>query len=150
MQCDIHGGHFETEGRDAAVVSIGNDNTGGDGGVNEKATATITGGTFVAPAGVPAFIGAKNTGDPLISGGTFTSEVPERFYAPGYTSSETSDGRYQIVPARGMVATAGAGAFATVQEAVDAATGENAAVTLIADAVGSIRIPADKSIGSLT
>ena len=45
-----------------------------------------------------------------------------------------------------MVATAGAGAFATVQEAADAATGENAAVTLIADAVGSIRIPADKSI----
>ena len=145
VQCDIHGGHFETEGR-VTAVSIGNDNTGGDGGVNEKATATITGGTFVAPAGVPAFIGAKNTGDPLISGGTFTSEVPERFYAPGYTSSETSDGRYQIVPARGMVATAGAGAFATVQEAVDAATGENAAVTLIADAVGSIRIPADKSI----
>ncbi len=29
---------------------------------------------------------------------------------------------------------------------MDAATGENAAVTLIADAVGSIRIPADKSI----
>ena len=58
VQCDIHGGHFETEGR-VTAVSIGNDNTGGDGGVNEKATATITGGTFVAPAGVPAFIGAS-------------------------------------------------------------------------------------------
>lgn len=49
----INGGTFETEGTYTAAL-IGNDNTGGDGGINEKATAVINGGVFKAPEGVPA------------------------------------------------------------------------------------------------
>ncbi|MFR8528819.1 MAG: hypothetical protein ACLVDP_17765 [Flavonifractor plautii] len=53
----INGGTFETEGTYTAAL-IGNDNTGGDGGINEKATAVINGGVFKAPEGVPALKGA--------------------------------------------------------------------------------------------
>lgn len=61
--CVINDGYFETEGRQTAVL-IGNDNTGGDGGINAPATGIVRGGTFVAPVGVPALKGAERTGRP--------------------------------------------------------------------------------------
>ncbi len=81
VECYVNGGTFETEGRHAAAL-IGNDNTGGDGGINAQATAYITGGTFTAPEDVPALKGAPNTGDPVITGGTFSSDISA--YVPRY------------------------------------------------------------------
>ena len=67
----INGGTFETTGKNAAV-SIGNDNKG-DGGINAQSAAEINGGTFIAPEGVPAVKRATETGNLVITGGTFTS-----------------------------------------------------------------------------
>ena len=94
VRCIINGGTFETEGR-VTAVSIGNDNTGGDGVINAQATAEIYGGTFIAPEGVPAIIGAKNTGDPIIFGGKFTSEILDRYLISGYVCVE-EDGYYVV------------------------------------------------------
>ena len=94
VRCIINGGTFETEGKNAAVV-IGNDNTGGDGGINAQATAEIYGGTFIAPEGVPAIKGATKTGDPIIFGGSFTSEVSSLYLISGYEC--VKEGNYFVV-----------------------------------------------------
>lgn len=94
VRCIINGGTFETEGKYSAVL-IGNDNTSGDGGINAQATAEIYGGTFIAPEGVPAIIGAKNTGDPIIFGGKFTSEIMDQYLISGYVCVE-EDGYYVV------------------------------------------------------
>ena len=81
-ECVVNGGHFETKGKEAAVL-VGNDNTGGDGGINAKATTFVKGGTFIAPNGVTALKGAEKTGNPVITGGTFSSDV-SAYVADGY------------------------------------------------------------------
>ena len=91
--CVINDGYFETEGRQTAVL-IGNDNTGGDGGINAPATGIVRGGTFVAPVGVPALKGAERTGDPQITGGTFTSDVSQ--YVPGHHMAVEEDGTFVV------------------------------------------------------
>lgn len=52
VKCVVYGGSFESVSKTAAL--IGNDNTGGDGGINANATTEIKGGTFKAPAGQKA------------------------------------------------------------------------------------------------
>lgn len=89
VECVINGGYFETEGS-VSTALIGNDNTNGDGGINAKATAHINGGTFVAPDGVPSFVGAENTGDPQITGGNFSSD-PTKYVAKGYSVAKSGD-----------------------------------------------------------
>lgn len=96
VECVINGGHFETEGK-VTAVQIGNDNAGGDGGIMAQATGYINGGTFVAPEGVPALIGAKNTGDPIVTGGTFSKCDNLAQYIPAdgeeqYFIKETAEG----------------------------------------------------------
>lgn len=76
-KCIVTGGTFQSVSKTA--VLIGNDNTNGDGGINEKATSEIKGGTFIAPAAVAAVTGAPNTGTPVVSGGNFSSSVAEKY-----------------------------------------------------------------------
>ena len=75
VEAHISGGTY-TSAYQVAVL-CGNDNTGGDGGINAKATAYISGGTFTGGTGVngKALAAGDNTGDPLITGGTFSSDV---------------------------------------------------------------------------
>ena len=75
VEAHISGGTY-TSAYQVAVL-CGNDNPGGDGGINAKATAYISGGTFTGGTGVKgqALSAGKNTGDPLITGGTFSSDV---------------------------------------------------------------------------
>ena len=75
VEAHISGGAYTSAYR--VAVLCGNDNTGGDGGINAKATAYISGGTFTGGTGVKgqALSAGKNTGDPLITGGTFSSDV---------------------------------------------------------------------------
>lgn len=115
-KCLVKGGTFETEGAHAAVL-IGND---GDGGIKEEATCEIQGGTFRAPAGVPAVKGAEKTGNPRISGGTFSSRPASRWCAEGFVAAPNAAGAYEVVPGEWAVAV-GEEKYATVQEAVDAA-----------------------------
>ena len=93
VECYINGGNFNTVGRNAAVL-IGNDNKGGDGGINAQATAYVTGGTFTAPDGVPALKGAAETGDPIITGGTFSSNVSK--YVSGAAGLIDDDGKFVV------------------------------------------------------
>ena len=93
VECYINGGNFNTVGRNAAVL-IGNDNKGGDGGINAQATAYVTGGTFTAPDGVPALKGAAETGDPIITGGTFSSDVSE--YVSGAAEGSSVGGKFVV------------------------------------------------------
>ena len=93
VECYINGGDFSTVGRNAAVL-IGNDNAGGDGGIRAQATAYVTGGTFTAPESVPALKGAAKTGDPIITGGTFSSDVSE--YVSGAADLFGDDGKFVV------------------------------------------------------
>ena len=93
VECYINGGNFNTVGSNAAVL-IGNDNKGGDGGINAQATAYVTGGTFTAPDGVPALKGAAETGDPIITGGTFSSNVSA--YVSGAAEVNSVAGKFEV------------------------------------------------------
>ena len=93
VECYINGGDFSTVGSNAAVL-IGNDNEGGDGGIRAQATAYVTGGTFTAPDGVPALKGAAETGDPIITGGTFSSDVSD--YVSGAATGDSVGGKFVV------------------------------------------------------
>ena len=142
VECVINDGTFETEGT-VAAVSIGNDNTNGDGGINAQATAHVNGGTFKAPDGVPALLGATNTGDPIITGGEFSSDI-SKYVPDGYTVKEES-GIYEVgakVATDGNdVAQVGSQYFATLAGAVAAAKSGDT-VKLLKDVVltDSVRI----------
>ena len=71
VEAHIYGGTYTAAYR--VAVLCGNDNTGGDGGINARATANIHGGTFVGGNNAKSAMSAgTNTGDPTITGGTFT------------------------------------------------------------------------------
>lgn len=80
VEAHINGGTYKAIYRSAVLA--GNDNTGGDGGINAKATAYITGGTFNGGPAGKALSAGKNTGDPQITGGTFNTDV-SAYVAPG-------------------------------------------------------------------
>ena len=136
----INGGTFETEGTYTAAL-IGNDNTGGDGGINEKATAVINGGVFKAPEGVPALKGAEKTGNPIIYGGTFSSDV-SKYVAENATITEGPDGTFTVneLDETNGVAEVGGRYYASLQKAVDNA-GKGETVTLLQDTAEDIVIP---------
>ncbi len=135
--CVINDGYFETEGRQTAVL-IGNDNTGGDGGINAPATGIVRGGTFVAPVGVPALKGAERTGDPQITGGTFTSDVSQ--YVPGHHMAVEEDGTFVVEPVTQAVGVAAVGQtyYRSLESALeDAENGETVRVLKNAESAGA-------------
>ena len=136
----INGGTFETEGTYTAAL-IGNDNTGGDGGINEKATAVINGGVFKAPEGVSALKGAEKTGNPIIYGGTFSSDV-SKYVAENAAITEGPDGTFTVneLDETNGVAEVGGRYYASLQKAVDNA-GKGETVTLLQDTAEDIVIP---------
>ena len=136
----INGGTFETEGTYTAAL-IGNDNTGGDGGINEKATAVINGGVFKAPEGVPALKGAEKTGNPIIYGGTFSSDV-SKYVAENAAITEGPGGTFTVneLDETNGVAEVGGRYYASLQNAVDNA-GKGETVTLLQDTAEDIVIP---------
>lgn len=131
VECYINGGTFETESTNPGrtAVLIGNDNKGGDGGINAQATAYVTGGTFIAPEGVPALKGAAETGDPIVTGGSFTSDVSA--YVPDGYIHQSADGKFTVAantePA-GAVAAIGTQYFKTLDGAVAAAADDETIV----------------------
>lgn len=152
VKCVVNDGHFETEGKATAVL-IGNDNTSGDGGINAQATGIINGGTFVAPAGVPALIGAPNTGDPQISGGSFTSSVAkwtasdikyELNDSGTYTYHKTLAEALKNAGSGATVAPTATGSIApsttTVELKYDTGGGTNT-LSLVADDTGKVTLP---------
>ena len=140
-ECVVNGGHFETEGNKAAVL-VGNDNTGGDGGINAKATTYVKGGTFIAPNGVTALKGAEKTGNPVITGGTFSSDV-RAYIADGYVLTDGT-----VVKNKNSADAAASideQCFKTLAGAIAAAS-DGDTVKLIKDIKEDITVPAGKSI----
>lgn len=62
----IYGGTYSSP---KYAIYIGNDNKGGDGGINADATTFVYGGTY--NGGISAIYRAQQTGNPYVSGGTF-------------------------------------------------------------------------------
>lgn len=137
VKCVINGGHFETEGK-VATVLVGNDN---DGGIKEKATVIIRGGTFVAPNDVPALKGAEKTGDPQILGGTFTSDISK--YLPSGMKQDESG---QVIVGENADAKIGDAAYDTLADAIKVVKdGETIELTRnVTDAKG-ISVPSGKN-----
>ncbi len=138
VECVINGGIFETEGHNATVL-IGNDNTNGDGGINAQATAYVNGGTFIAPEGVPALKGAEKTGDPVITGGSFTSDVSKYVDASCKTTTD-ADGKTVVAKLtetdEGVVAKVGSDCYKSLSAAIAAAKDGDKVTLLKDDTVG--------------
>lgn len=88
VEAHINGGSYKAIYRDAVLV--GNDNTGGDGGINAKATAYINGGTFQGGTNGNALNAGTNTGNPYITGGTFNTDI-SAYVAPGSIQKDSDD-----------------------------------------------------------
>lgn len=104
-------------------------------------TAEIKGGSFnggISTAYVPA---AANWNSKIISGGTFSSAVAEKYCAEGYIPAyDETTGTYGVVvdPAYGKVAKIGDTYYATLADAVAAVKENGGTLTLLADANESI------------
>lgn len=98
----------------------------------------ITGGDLdvtswrITPAAAKA--GAK----PAVSGGTFTSAVPENYCAEGFIPTKNADGSYGVKEGS-YVAETNDVKYESLQAAIDAA-GRNAIVTLLADTKENVTI----------
>lgn len=95
VEAHISGGSYTSASR--VAVLCGNDNTGGDGGINAKATAHISGGTFIGGGDGTALQAGVNTGDPTITGGTFSDKVrPDGTHDAAYVLPYVAPGLGQI------------------------------------------------------
>ena len=144
----------KTEGdgaiQDGAAISVVN--RPGYKGLGQVA---ITGGTFTAKAGNAAIKAytwdsstkqesafENSTKTVTVSGGTFSSAVSSDLCAEGFAPVKNEDGTYGIATA---VAQIGEMAYASVQDAIDAAqTGDT--VKLVKDATENVTIDASKQI----
>lgn len=111
-------------------------------------TMTISGGTFTSAAGVGAVqaYGWKNNSQQTwdkpnasVSGGKFTSAVPENYCAEGFIPTKNTDNTYgvkQVV----YVAETNNVKYATLQAAIDAAARRNATVTMLANTKENVTI----------
>lgn len=69
-EAEIYGGNFISK----RPTSIGNDNTGGDGGINADASVKIYGGSFIGK-GSPITFAKETAKDPQILGGRFITRT---------------------------------------------------------------------------
>lgn len=140
VKCVVYDGYFESVSKTTAL--IGNDNTGGDGGINADATTEIKGGTFVAPATQKAVTGAKNTGNPIITGGTFSSDVSD-YIADGYTIVPQGD-QWVVGSLDDMaVAQIGDTYYLTLAKAVEAAKDNDTIELLKTTEGGGVQVNGD-------
>lgn len=88
---EINGGSFDTTGGNRAVVRS-NKTEGVD---FNKGELVITNGTFKAKANVPC-IETNTTGSVKVSGGEFSSAVPEEYCADGFNPKDNGNGTYGV------------------------------------------------------
>lgn len=137
-EASISGGTFTSD--TYAVV-----NCGSSASTNDVGKLTITGGTFAGTAGSVAK--AAGADDPVISGGTFSSDV-SAYVITGSTAEKVQDesGMWHIVPAANSVAAIGSLGYETLKDAIDAAQQGDTILLLkdVSDAVG-ISVPSGKA-----
>ena len=136
--------------QDGAAISVVN-----RPGYKGLGKIAITGGTFTAKAGnaaIKAYTWDSSTKQEsafdnsaktvTVSGGTFSSAVSSDLCAEGFAPVKNEDGTYGIATA---VAQIGETAYASVQDAIDAAQADDA-VKLLKDATENITVDASKQI----
>lgn len=102
-----------------------------------QVTMSITDGTFngeISTADVENFI----------SGGTFSSAVPEEYCAEGFIPTDNGDGTYGVTPGSYVAQIDGKG-YVTLAEAVEAAT-DGQTITLIGEITISEQLMISKSV----
>ncbi len=126
---EINGGTYTSVSK--AAISVGNDNTGGDGGINADATVVIKGGEFNG-GGDHALLTGPVTGTPRIEGGTFNSTKVSRqketavvladYLPEGYAVSPSGD-KFVVekLGEENSVAKIGSKYYATLADAIAAA-----------------------------
>ena len=129
VEAHIYGGNYTAAYRVALLC--GNDNTGGDGGINARATANIHGGTFVGgPDAQSAMSAGANTGDPAITGGTFTykdgdgvSHVSDvtQYISDGAALTQNEEGQIITDDSETIVASIDEVGYTSLQAAIKAA-----------------------------
>lgn len=114
-------------------------------GINKD--VAISGGKITAAQGNDALYSYRDTFNLTVSGGEFSSVVPEKYCADGFepVTVPNTDGLYEV--ARKMVAEVNGVQYTSVQEAVNAANAGDT-VTLISDEAlqASVKIQKDLTI----
>ena len=117
-----------------AIREIGNDNS-----QTNMVALNITGGEITGADGSDAVLVRETTAPTVaISGGTFTTAVPEDYCADGFIPTQNEDGTYGVKVGT-YVAETGGVKFESLEEAINAATrGKN--VTMLADTRENVTI----------
>ena len=143
-QCNgnVWGYTIQNGAADSQMTINGGTFTGVQGAVSASVGYfEINGGVFKAPEGVPALKGAEKTGNPIIYGGTFSSDV-SKYVAENAAITEGPDGTFTVneLDETNGVAEVGGRYYASLQNAVDNA-GKGETVTLLQDTAEDIVIP---------
>ena len=97
-----------------------------------KPTLEISGGDLNVTNWRITTAAAKAGAKPAVSGGKFTSAVPENYCADGYVPTKNEDGTYGVKEVDDSVAEVGGVKYLSLQAAIDAA-GRNKTVKLLKD-----------------
>ena len=133
----INGGTFTGK---ASVYQTNVQNTG-----SANVKASVKNGNF------NGMVKGETNGTIAVSGGTFTSEVPQNCCAPGFVPKANSDGTHGVKINENMAAEVldaqgnTVGAYDTLADAITAAKNSET-VKLLSDVAEAVTIPADKTI----
>lgn len=117
-----------------AIREIGNDNS-----QTNMVALNITGGEITGADGSAAVLVRETTAPTVaISGGTFTTAVPEDYCADGFIPTQNEDGTYGVKVGT-YVAETGGVKYESLEEAINAAT-RGKTVTMLADTRENVTI----------
>lgn len=117
-----------------AIREIGNDNS-----QTNMVALNITGGEITGADGSDAVLVRETTAPTVaISGGTFTTAVPEDYCADGFIPTQNADGTYGVKVGT-YVAETGGVKYESLEEAINAAT-RGKTVTMLADTRENVTI----------
>lgn len=141
--CIVNGGTFSTEGRNATVL-VGND-TPGDGGLVLGASCEILGGDYSAPRGTPVILGAKKSGNPIVTGGTFSDDSVQKYIPDGWEQTSSGEISKAAVQNQNHVAELSGQFFTSLDGAIKAAA-DGDTVKLLKSIADCGKITVDKVI----
>ena len=154
----IYGGTYTAASK--AAIMVGNDNQGGDGGINAPASVVVYGGDFNSQEGVNVMLTGPSTGNPVISGGTFSNNIVgcqgqnnvtvSDYISSGSKIAEDADGNQVVsVDEEKAIFKVNGVPYATLRDAVAAvpADGTQTTITLLKNAAGGgVQIKAGQNI----
>lgn len=125
-EATISGGTFQVNSNYAVVLNGYLNDT------MDKGELTITGGSFHGQTMIAQMSGSQSIGEVAISGGEFSTMPRAAYFEDGFVASWNEERKAYVTVKGEFVASIGAYSYATLQEAIDAAT-DGATVTLLVD-----------------